>query len=433
VSTITDLQSTYRYAGFFSRISLDLGSKYYLTLNGRRDGSSRYGPANRFSNFGSVGAGWIFSREHFLTTWRWLSYGKLKFSTGITGNDQIGDYKFLDTYGSYTYTYQGIPTLVPTQLFNPSYNWEKVRKTEASLDLGFAKDHVLLSVNYYTNVTSNQLIQYALPGITGFQGVIRNLPARIRNYGWEFEINCSVIQQKNFQWSTKFTMTLPRNKLESFEGLSSSSFATTYVIGRPLSISKRFVFTGVDSATGNYTFADTNGDGRISSPGDLSSIVFVGQQYYGGIENTVRIKNFRIGLFAQFVHLSHTTSYVSRFTRPGAMSNQPSYVFERWQYPAKNSTIQKFSNSNSSNGTAFTNFRNSDMALSDGSYIRIKNIYCNYDLPAKLCSQAGIKSGVVFIQLQNPFTITSYKGLDPETKAVIPPLKIFTAGVQFTF
>lgn len=432
VFTITDMQSTYRYGGFFSRISADWDNKYFLTLNGRRDGSSRYGPAQRFANFGSVGLGWIFSREKILTSSRLLSYGKLKFSTGVTGNDQIGDYKFLDTYGSYQYSYQNVSTLTPTQLFNPTYSWEKVLKTEVSLDLGFIKDRHLLSVNYYSNITSNQLIQYALPGVTGFQGILQNLPARIKNYGWEFELNSTILKKQSWHWSSTFTLTIPRNKLLSFEGLSSSSYANTYVIGQPLSISKRFTYTGIDKASGNYTFADINGDGRISSPADLSTIVFVGQQFFGGLDNSIRFKNFRFGIFTQFVRIKNTSTYISRFTRPGAIGNQPTYVLDRWQSQSQVGSVQKFSNSNSLSNTAFTNFRNSDRALGDGSFIRIKNISGSYELPVKFCNKARIKSCSFFIQLQNPFTITNYKGLDPETKAVIPPLKVFTGGFQLS-
>ncbi|MBI5370600.1 MAG: SusC/RagA family TonB-linked outer membrane protein [Sphingobacteriales bacterium] len=432
VVTVTDLKTKYRYGGIFSRVAMDWDGKYFLTLNGRRDGSSRYGPANRFANFGSVGAGWIFSKESLFAAIPFLSYGKCKISTGITGNDQIGDYKYLDSYSPYTYTYQNVTTLTPTQLFNPAYSWEKVVKTEAGLDLGFLKDRILLSVNFYNNITGNQLVQYALPGVTGFQGILRNLPARIRNYGWEFEMNGTILQSEKLKWSARLTLTVPRNKLLEFEGLAGSSYANTYVIGRPLSISKRFTYTGVDTATGNYTFADANSDGRISSPADLSSVVFTGQQYFGGFENNIRIKGITIGIFAQFVRIKNTSTYISRFTRPGAMSNQPTYVLGRWQYRGQVSEVQKFSNSNSLSNAAFTNFRNSNMALGDGSYIRVKNINISYDLPARFCSRAGLKEGAFFVQAQNLFTISSYKGLDPETKAVIPPLKVIIAGLRLT-
>lgn len=432
INVITDESTKYKYAGFFGRILLNWDNKYFLSLNGRRDGSSRYGPENRFANFGSVGTGWIFSKEKFLASSKLLSYGKLKFSAGITGNDQIGEYKYLDSYNSYYYNYQGVSTIVPVQLYNPAYSWERVTKMEGSLELGFFKDKVLFTANFYNNLTTNQLVQYALPAITGFQGILKNLPARIRNYGWEFELNNTILKDKNFQLTVDLNLTIPRNKLLAFENLASSTYANTYVIGMPLSISKKLTYTGVDKATGNYTFLDANNDGKISSPSDLSSVVFVGQQWYGGVESNFRFKNFSAGFFAQFVRIKHTFSYVLQFNLPGIMDNQPQYVLDRWKNEGQFTDIQKFSNSNSISNQAFANFKRSDAALSNGSYIRIKNIYCNYDLPGQVCSKVGLKTITAFVQMQNPITVTNYKGLDPETKTVIPPLKMLTTGFRLT-
>ena len=428
----TDVKTKYKYAGIFARISFNWDNKYLLSLNGRRDGSSRYGPENRFANFGSVGTGWIFSREKFMASSKLLSYGKLKFSAGITGNDQIGEYKFLDSYNPYFLNYQGVSTLAPVQLYNPAYSWERVTKMEGGLELGFLNDKVLFTANYYNNLTTNQLVQYALPAITGFQGILKNLPARIRNYGWEFELNNTILKNKNFQLTADLHLTIPRNKLLAFENLASSSYANTYVIGMPLSISKRLTYTGVDKATGNYTFLDANNDGKISSPSDLSSVVFVGQQWYGGFESNLKYKRISAGFFAQFVRLRHTSTYVIQFSRPGAMVNQPVYVLERWQNEGQVTDLQKFTNSNSAANTAYTNYRRSDITLGDASYIRIKNIYCNYDLPGQVCNKVGMKTITAFVQMQNPITITNYKGLDPETKSLIPPLKMLTAGFRLT-
>lgn len=433
VTTFLDYQSKYRYAGVFARIAYDWQSKYLFTLNARRDGSSRYGPANRFANFGSVGAGWIFSKEKFFSNLKWLSFGKIKVSTGVTGNDQIGDYKFLDIYSPYTYTYQGISTLNPVQLYNPYYNWEKVIKREASIELGFFKDRIFFTVNHYNNLTKNQLVNYPLPAVSGFQGILRNIPARIRNYGWEFELNGNIVQQKHFNWTTKLSLTIPRNRLLEFQGLERSSYANSYVIGEPLTILKRLTYMGVDSLTGNYTFMDANQDGRISSPADQNTIVFTGQQFFGGLENTLRYKQIRFGFFAQFVKIKNAQSFAERFGRPGILSNMPDYVLERWQYPGHVTDVQKFANSNSQSNTAFTNFRVSDHALVDGSYFRVKNVYISYDLPAKTLQKILLKAATFFIQAQNLITFTPYKGLDPETRAVVPPLKMITAGLQITF
>ncbi|RYY57253.1 MAG: SusC/RagA family TonB-linked outer membrane protein [Chitinophagaceae bacterium] len=432
VMTTTDMTSRYRYAGVFARIAADYSGRYFLTLNARRDGSSRYGPENRFANFGSAGAAWIFSREKWLAKNRLLSFGKLKASLGTTGNDQIGDYRFLDSYSTYPYTYQGVATLNPTQLYNPSFRWEKVTKTEASLEIGLMKDRVLIAVNYFNNFTGNQLVQYSLPAIAGFQGVLANLPARVRNYGWELDINATILQRSRWTWSAHLTLTLPKNRLVKFDGLANSSYANSYVVGQPLSIVKRFATTGVDPATGNYNFVDADGDGRISAPGDLSQVIFTGQQYFGGLEQSIRYGQIQLSVFTQFVRNKNANTYINNFSRPGSLTNQPDFVLDRWQHPGDQGDIQKFSNSNTLSNPAFTNFRNSNGSLGDASFVRIKNIHLSYDIPTSYIRKVGIKAGDLFVQAQNLFTITPYKGLDPETRAVIPPLKIVTLGFHIT-
>lgn len=432
VFTISDEKTKYRYAGLFTRLEMGWNQTYLVTLNARRDGSSRYGPAARFANFGSVGAAWIFSREAFFKRLPWLSFGKLKGSHGLTGNDRIGDYRYLDIYLPYYYTYQSVNTLYPAQLYSPDFRWEKVTKSEISLDLGFLKDRLLFSANYYHNVTQNQLLPYALPSVTGFSSILQNLPAKIRNNGWELDLRADLIRQSKWQWSARLMLTIPKNRLLSFENLAGSSYANTYEIGQPLSIVKKLHLIGVDSATGIYRFKDVDGDGRISSPADNASIVFTGQRYYGAIESNWSWGNIKWGVFIQFVNSPHVLTYITRFSRPGAFGNQPRYVLDRWQQKGQVTDIQRFSNSGSLTNSAYTNFRNSDGAYGDGSFVRIKNIYASYDLPLSLRQRWHLQQASFFVQLQNPFTLSSYRGLDPETLEVIPPLKQLTLGCQFT-
>src|SRR5699024_453979 len=115
------------------RLGLNWAKKYFLNITGRRDGSSRFGPNQRFSEFWAVGGAWLFSREMAIKDlFPFLSFGKLRGSYGTTGSDQIPDYGFLDTYE----TTEGLGGLYPTQLFNPDYSWEINKKLEASLQLG---------------------------------------------------------------------------------------------------------------------------------------------------------------------------------------------------------------------------------------------------------------------------------------------------------
>lgn len=425
--TETDIR--YRYTGLFGRVSLNWNQKYLLSINTRRDGSSRYGSDNRFSNFGSIGLAYIFSNEEVFKKLKFLSFGKLKVSAGITGNDQIGDYKYLDLYNSVSNTYQGVIGFQPAQLYNPSFNWEKVKKFEISLDIGFLKDKLLLTVNYYNNTTSNQLLQYALPPSTGFNGILKNLPATIRNSGMEVELNTKLVATKQFSWTASINVSVPKNKLVRFDNLSASTYANTYVLGQSLFISKAYEFTGVNVGTGLYTFTDVDRDGKISSPNDLQNVVFTGQQYYGGFQNTLTWKNLSLSFLIQFVRQKNANSYLSLFGRPGTASNQPGLVTQRWQKPGDITTIQRYSYSNSATNSAFNAYRQSVASYDNASFIRGRNIYLAYTIGKQDQKQPWL----IFMQGQNIFTITKYKSLDPETKSLMPPVKNFTAGIQFTF
>lgn len=433
ILTASESDISYRYIGVFSRINYNLSKRYLSTITIRRDGSSRYGISDRFANFGSIGLGWIFSNETFLKNFKLLSFGKLKASAGITGNDQIGDYKYLNLYAPGTYSYQGVTGFYPTQLFNPLYTWEKVKKLEVGLETGFFENRMLLNLSFYRNITTNQLIEYALPTITGFGSVLQNIPARILNKGLEIELTGTIIKSKRFQWVSTGNLTIPRNKLLSFEGLESSTYANLYVIGQPLFIEKKFKHTGVDPATGNHTFKDYDGDGRITAPNDQQAIINTGQTYYGGWQNSFSYGKLSLVLLFQFAKQPHIQNYLARFSRPGLIMNQPDLVLQRWRQPGDISTVQKFANSNTSSNRAFTSYRQSNAALTDGSFMRFKNFQLSYSITPKNENKNPISELQFFIQGQNIFTLTKYIGLDPETQTLLPPVRSLTVGFNMLF
>ncbi len=162
----------YRYGALFTRIDYNWEGKYIVSLTGRRDGSSRFGPGRQFANFGAAGLAWIFSKERWSRNiFPFLSFGKLRASYGTTGNDQIADYGYITTYAApAAASYQGRSGLWLTRLFNPGYGWELNKKLEVGLELGVAQDQLLLRANYYRNRSSNQLVNYTLSGLSGFDG-----------------------------------------------------------------------------------------------------------------------------------------------------------------------------------------------------------------------------------------------------------------------
>jgi hypothetical protein len=421
----------YRYAGIFGRIDYNVKNRYLVSASIRRDGSSRYGVENRFAYFGSVGTGWIFTKEKFFSSLKALSYGKLKASWGITGNDQIGDYRYLDIYAPYSYAYQGTTAFFPVQLYNPDFGWERVRKMEVGMDFGFIKDRLLFSINYYNNTTTNQLVSYSLPTMTGFSGVTRNVPSVIRNSGLETEISATIFKRKNLQWTASFNLTVPKNKLVSFEGFESSTYANTYAIGYPIAIARRYAYTGIDPTTGVYTFKDVNGDGKISSPADQKTIVSTAQKFYGGMQHQLSFKRVVADVMINFVSQPNAPNYAPKFGRPGTLVNQPLEVLNRWRKVGDKALMQRFTNSSTLGNTPFGNFITSDASYSNASYIRLRNVQLSYDINA-FAASTGLNLKV-FIQGQNLITITKYRGYDPETQMALPPIKLFTIGLQANF
>ncbi|WP_426478106.1 SusC/RagA family TonB-linked outer membrane protein [Chryseobacterium sp. CBSDS_008] len=424
---ITDqIKTEYRYTAFFGRVNYQYAGRYILNVTGRRDGSSRFGPSNKFANFGAVGAAWIFSQESFLKN-KWLSFGKLRASYGTTGSDNIGDYGYLDTYDLSEYLYNNTAGLNPSRLYNPNYSWEKTTKLEAALELGFIKNRINLTAAWYKNRSSSQLVGYQLPSITGFPSVLANLDAVVENSGWELELSAKPFSSGSFQWESSVNISFPKNKLVSFPGLRGSTYANTYVIGQPITSVKVYQYEGIDRATGLYRFKDFNGDGKITAPDDRQAVENIGVRYFGGWNNTFRLKNWNLSFLFQFVK-QRNWNYNNIMPIPGTMNNQPQEVLDVWSHENPGGTYMPYSSgSNGIKNQLHIFFMNSTAAVSDASFIRLKNLELGYQVPVK----GTFKSVKVYFQGQNLLTFTKYFGPDPEFRNIgyLPPLRTYSLGL----
>lgn len=434
--TTSNAYTQYRYNAFFGRVNYNWNDQYLLNLSGRRDGSSRFGINKRFNNFGAVGVAWIFSAgDGFKKAVPVISFGKLRASYGITGNDQIGDYRFLDTWTASPFTYQGVSTLDPTSLYNPEYEWERNGKLEVALELGFLKDYVLFSAAYFRNQSGNQIVQYSLPAQTGFSFIGKNLDASIQNTGLELQLTSKNVTRSNFNWTTHFNIAVTRNKLLSFPSLATSSYAAVYTIGQPLSSRKVYQYLGIDS-TGVYQFTDVNKDGKLDRS-DWIIPVNTNPDFYGGLQNSFSYKGIELSLLLEFRkqkgrnYLYSISSYP-----PGTLHNQPAIVLNRWQKPGDVAAIQKFTSTfGSAAYSANAIVSGSDAIYGDASFIRCRNVALSYNLPETWLKRIRLETARVYLQAQNLFTITGYEGADPENQnlLVLPPLRTISAGIQFNF
>jgi len=437
--TATNTSSQYRYIAYFGRLNFNWANRYILNLSARRDGSSRFGPEDRFANFGALGSAWILSNEPFFKQKiKFLSYSKLRFSYGTTGNDQIGNYKYLDLWSSTPTPYQGISALQPNSLFNPNFEWEKNKKIEAAIELGAIKDKILLSLSYYRNRSSNQLVSYQLPDQTGFTNIAKNLPALVQNNGIEIVITTKNLSSKKFNWTSSFNITIPKNKLVSFPGLSSSSYSVFYREGQSLNIINKAKFLGVDPTTGTYIVEDYNKDGNVSFPADYKFLGNTDPKFYGGFQNSLEYSRVSLTFFLDF-RKQIGLNYLAQIDRnpPGIALNQPSIVLNRWKNAGDNAIVQKLTSRfyGSTAATGANYLAHSDGIYSDASFIRLKNVSISYTFSPEFLKKLHIETSRVYLNAQNILLITKYKGADPETQDiyVLPPLKTVVIGFNFSF
>jgi TonB-linked SusC/RagA family outer membrane protein len=447
IQSSQDSSVLYLYEAMFLRAKLDLADKYLFSLSARRDGSSRFGPGHQYGNFGSVGAAWIFSKERSFPANTVLSFGKLRGSYGITGNDQIGDYEYAQSWStSPTAPYGGIQGVYPATPGNALLGWESVHKLEGALELGAWQDRVFFSAAWYRDWTGNQLLYNLLPSQTGYVGVTANLPVVVENKGWEFLLR-SQQQVGKLSWNSSLSLTIPSNRLLSFPGLASSGYAGKLAVGKSVNVLRGYQYTGVDRDSGIYRFRDVNGDGQI----DNNDLVFGGNtdlRAYAGWNNEIGYKGWQLTVFIEARSQQGRDALVQLFnqtplftaTSPGMyvpvslLDNMPVEVLQRWQRQGDDQPFQKFT---ASPGTpaanALNNYVLSNALLRDASFIRLKTLMLSYSLPKGFLSRRHMRSCLVYVQAQNLLTLTHYPVTDPETQNpnALPPLRTMAAGIQF--
>jgi len=445
--TITAINNSgmYKYAGIFARINYRLDNKYILNLNGRRDGSSRFGPGKQFGDFGSVGAAWIMSEEGWMKKVlpKAISFVKLRGSYGITGSDAVGDYQYLSQWGNNSSpqisSYDGYSALVALIEDNPNFHWQVNKKLEGALDLSFLEDHINLEAAYYRNRCNNQLIGFPTPSFTGFSSVTANSPANVQNLGWEFQLSARIIEKKNFSWSTNFDLSLNRNKLLGYPHIDQSPYYNTLKIGQSLDNIYLLKYTGINPANGHYSYYDRNHDDTIivndniprgTGNDDRFVPVNLNPKFSGGWGHQFTYK--RVMLSAFFTFRKQTGNNALGYTA-GTLGNTSVWQFQhRWQSPGQEALAPRLT---TKPGYSDGLFSSSTGNWSDASFIRLQTLNLSYTVSDKWARKAGMSRMAFMLSAQNIFIITSYKGIDPEvpTFGGMPPARTITAGLSCSF
>ena len=444
-----DNSTIYKYSAGFARLKYIYDRKYILSLTGRRDGSSNFGPGHQFGDFGSAGAGWIFSEEKgFKKALPILSFGKVSGSYGTSGSDGVGPYLYQSFWSpGYTSTpaFQGIRPNFPKNLYNPDYSWALKKSLNLALDLGFFHDRLLLNATYYRDREGNQLAGYPLPIQTGFANVLQNLDATIQNAGWEFTLTSTNIKTKAFTWTTNFNITFNRNKLLAFPNLESSSLNNSYVIGKPTSIILGYKYKGLNPQTGLFEYYTGKGQttsspkyGLASQGGDDVPIGDREVKFMGGFTNTFSYKHFSLYAFFQFSEQMAPNWLYTIYSSglPGQSSrNQPIQALDYWKQPGDHTQLGKLTtNYGSAAATAAFSFSSSSGAYSNDSYMRLKTLAVSYDLPDAALKKLHIHNLRIYANAQNLLTFTNYKVGDPEQfgdLTAFPLQRVVAFGLSF--
>lgn len=433
-----------RYVAYFARLYGIWRDKYVLDLTGRRDGSSRFGTKERFGNFGAIGAAWIFSGEKLFqdSSFSWLSFGKLRTTYGITGNDQIGDHSiqpWSPTGIQPFHVISGFYFKGQIPVGDPA--WEKTRKMEASLDLGFLHDRFLLNVTWYRHRSSNMLI--ADSAANGNQPLsFQSRSVVLENKGWEFTLNAKAIDHKQFGWTVSLNWSLPQSKLLSFPGLSTSNFDSSLFIGRSINTQQGYVYTGVNPQSGLFQFQSQGKNTSTPSYSDRRMIGKLDVTSFGGIDNLFRWRRFQLDLLID-ARIQTGVNYLSALfanRTPGSIllgltSNVPRSLENRWRQPNDVAKWEKATTDNTTPAAAALNYYNQSSALlTNATFIRLRKFSFSWQLPSRFTGRFHLSSASLFLDAQNLFSITPYKDVDPEIQSALtlPTLRTVETGIHLT-
>ena len=403
----------------FGEVRYDYDEKYLATITARYDGSSRFGQNRRFGLFPSASLAWRISSEPFMQKFRFLTDLKLRTSYGFTGNEQIGDFQFLGTWASTTYS--GATGLGPAALANANLQWERTREANIGLDASFYNGRISLTIDAYDNLTSKLLFAQPIPQTTGFSTVQGNI-GKVSNRGIELTIS-TVNVDKAVRWSTDLNLSHNSNKVVEltseqpvFRGYTASGVTRTNVIlpGQPLGTFWGLKFLGVDPATGNAIYDDKNGDGRIS-PDDGQVIGNAQPKLYGGLTNRVAWKGIELSALIQGSYGNSILNFTYEKlvnTGENIENNQARQALKRWQKEGDITSVPRYVYQNT-----FNNYHSSRF-IEDGSFLRLKNVTIGYNLPKKYIERFKLASTRVYASATNLLTLTRYSGPDPEVSSI---------------
>jgi TonB-dependent starch-binding outer membrane protein SusC len=416
---------------YFALADYSFRNKYFINGSFRRDGSSRLAEGNQWVNYAGLGAAWLVSSEDFLANSKWLNELRVKVSYGSAGNEEVGDsYEAREQFGGVTYN--GFGGLILNNLEKPNLTWE-VRKTlNAGIDFGLWKNRLTGTIEFYNATTDGLYLNRQLSGTNGVTSILDNL-GKIRNQGIEISIGGDIIRSKDFTWNLSANYTYNKSKVVALEAGQTENVAGLGInrVGERLNSIYIVRYAGVDPANGDALYYKTDGKTTTNAydPNDKVIAGTFDPPHFGAINTAFSYKGFE--LTAQFNFMAG--HYIFNNDR-GNVEN-PTYVISnisrdllrQWAQPGDITDIPDPNNNFELSTTRF---------LEKGDFFRFRNVMLSYGLPSRILSKIKVNGVRVFVQGQNLYTWSKFKGYDPEVATGIlagsqyPQLKTITFGVS---
>ena len=416
---------------YFGRLNYNLKERYLLTTTFRADGSSRFGPNNRYGYFPSVAAAWRISNEDFMKRFDKIYNMKLRVGYGAVGNQEIGLYSFLSRLNPVDVVIGDVRTtaFTPANIANPDVRWESSIQTNIGLDLGLFSNRIEIVVDAYRKLSSDMLLESILPATAGSLAPPFVNIGEMVNTGLEFSLNTQNTIGV-FNWKTSANISFNRNVVTELgdngfiAGVVQSLPITRTVEGEPIGqyfghqvegifkdaeevASSAFQESG--TRAGDIKFVDLNEDGVI----DDADRTFIGSpipDYTVNIINDINYRNWDFSLFFRGVFGNEVYNMLKRdIAGTGAWHNQSIIVEDRWTPTNPDGTEPRATGFDPNN-----NRRVSDRFVEDGSFIRLQNVSLGYTLPSQTLNKINVSRVRLYLSGQNLITFTEYSGYDPE-------------------
>lgn len=467
---------------FFTRMNYNFAEKYLFTFSLRADGSSKFGPNDKWGYFPAVSAAWRLSEEDFIQKLDVFSDLKLRAGYGMSGNNRIPNYGSLAILGSVTYP-NGNGTdagYASTQIPNPDLRWESNNTFNLGLDMGFFNQRLTISPEFYVNESTHLLLDAKVPSSSGYTSMLRNI-GKTQNTGVDLTISSVNIQNKDFTWTTNLTLSHNKNKIKALAGedffLEEAKFGydqKTHKIevGKSLGQFYGYKTIGVyqvedfnyDPSTKTYTlkdgipyrssikqtavkpgdwkFANLDDSNNVIDENDMTVIGNNNPKFYGGFNNTFNYKGFDLSIFFTFSYggevfnatkltnsligrtNKNTLDAVNSSQRWMTINAEGQVVTDPTELTALNAGKKIASWTDMEEGDKYVH----SWAIEDASFLRLSNVTLGYTFPKKMLKKIYVQNLRLYATGTNLFCWTPYTGYDPEVSTRGSGL---TPGVDF--